>query len=233
MPPRPDPAPAPYDRDFFAGQRDRSLRSARVVAPLVLSLVRPRSAVDFGCGVGAWLRALAELGVGDVLGLDGYAQPDQLLFDPARFRAADLTDPPPLGRAFDLAVCVEVAEHLPAAAAPRLVAALAAAAPCVLFSAALPGQGGRHHVHENWPGFWRGLFAGRGYDRLDPIRPRVWRESGVAWWYKQNLYLYCRRDQFASRPALERERELAEACPFELVHQRVFSGLTARPGRRD
>jgi hypothetical protein len=33
----------------------------------------------------------------------------------------------------------------------------------VLFSAAIPAQGGTGHVNERWPGYSRALFAARGY----------------------------------------------------------------------
>src|SRR5262249_5217435 len=149
----------PYDAAFYEAQADGSLRSARVVVPLVTRLVEPRSVVDVGCGVGTWLRAFVENGVEDVLGVDGaYVDRNRLCIDPARFQAMDLARPQPLGRTFDLAVCLEVGEHLPTRAAPGLVAMLTAA-PVVLFSAAIPGQGGTNHVNEQWPNFWQRLFS--------------------------------------------------------------------------
>lgn len=227
----PETNAVPYDAEFFNEQRAASLRSARVIVPIVCALVRPRSVVDVGCGVGAWLKAFAEDGVEDYLGLDGdYVPSDQLLIDPSRFRAADLRDPPELGRSFDLSVCLEVGEHLPAKAAPKLVQTLTRAAPCVLFSAAAPGQGGTHHVNERWPDYWRRLFAAQGYDRLDPVRPQVWRNPDVEWWYKQNVYLYCRRDVIDADPELRAEGKLAASCPFELVHTDVFGPLTTLTG---
>lgn len=222
----------PYHAEFFLRQRVDSLRSARVVVPLVMNLIRPRSVVDFGCGVGAWLRVFAENGITDLLGFDGdYVNRSALLIDPTRFRATDLDGPVEvLGRTFDLAVCLEVAEHLSAQSAPRLVERLTSAAPFVLFSAALPGQGGTKHVNECWPDYWRRLFAARGYERLDAIRPRVWREQHVEWWFKQNVYLFARRDVIESDAVLREEAALAAACPFELIHEDVLGQLTTTSG---
>src|SRR5688500_17953479 len=93
---------SPYDAEFFAHQADGSLRSARVVVPIAMELFRPKSVIDVGCGVGAWLRAFAENGVDDYLGVDGgYVDPARLLIDPSRFRPADLSNPRPVGRAYD------------------------------------------------------------------------------------------------------------------------------------
>jgi hypothetical protein len=55
-----------------------------------------------------------------------------------RFAAVDLRQPLPADRKFDLAISGEVAEHLPA----TLVGTLTSVSDVVLFSAAIPGQGG-------------------------------------------------------------------------------------------
>jgi hypothetical protein len=44
-----------YDRDFYAGQSANSRRSADVIAPIVMQLLRPTSIIDVGCGVVTWL----------------------------------------------------------------------------------------------------------------------------------------------------------------------------------
>jgi SAM-dependent methyltransferase len=216
----------PYNDDFFDQQLAGSLRSARVIVPIVLELVRPRSVLDVGCGVGAWLKAFGEHGIEDYLGMDGgYVGPARLLIDPERFRPVDLTRPEPLGRSFDLAVCLEVGEHLPDSASLSLVRLLTEAAPVVLFSAALPGQGGTHHVNERWPAYWKERFAGRGFARLDPIRPRVWRDRRVEWWYQQNVCLFVQEALLHKSPRLLEEYELAQEFPLELVADGVLGSL--------
>ncbi len=184
----------PYNDDFFGRVTDGALESARVVAPIVIDLVRAHSVVDFGCGLGAWTRAFRDAGLETVLGLDGaYVDRSKLLISTDEFREANLEKPVELGRRFDLAMCLEVAEHLPTRASRTLVRTLAEAAPVVLFAAAVPGQGGTHHVNEQWPEFWDRAFAGPGFLRFDWIRHRIWQDRRVKWWYRQNLYLYMAR----------------------------------------
>ncbi len=218
--------PSPYNAGFYADQADGSLRSARVVVPIVMELVKPASVLDVGCGLGTWLAAFAEHGVSDYLGMDGdYVVRENLKIPVERFRAADLTHPPNPGRTFDLAVCLEVAEHLPEKASQGLVQLLTTAAPVVLFSAAIPGQDGTSHINEQWPEFWQQHFAANGYVRLDPLRPRIWRDRRVEWWYQQNVYLYVRESVLPQRPVLQEEYELAKSFPFELIEVNALGRL--------
>ena len=153
-----------YDHEFYELHRKQSLDSARRVLPLVFQYVQPASVVDVGCGEGAWLSEFCAAGVRDYLGVDGdYVDRTKLLIEPDRFQAADLAQGIDLGRRFDLAVCLEVAEHLPQSAAGRFVAALAALSDVVLFSAAIPQQLGTDHINLQWPGYWRELFVRHGY----------------------------------------------------------------------
>jgi SAM-dependent methyltransferase len=180
-----------YDNQFFNDIEAGALDSARAVVPVVVNLVQPENVVDFGCGRGAWLKAFRENGIETLLGMDGnYVDREKLLIEAHEFSCADLTTPIKLDRRFDLAICLEVAEHLPAKSSRTLVASLVDAAPVVLFSAAIPGQGGTHHVNEQWPEYWEQIFATFGYRKVDSIRPLIWRDAQIAWWYRQNVYLY-------------------------------------------
>ncbi|QCO15299.1 methyltransferase domain-containing protein [Azospirillum brasilense] len=131
-----------YDDRFYDIQEEGSLRSARVIAPLVLGWVGAESVLDVGCGVGTFLRAFAEAGIADVQGLDGdYVRRDRLRIDPSRFSAHDLSQPFDLGRRFGLVLSLEVAEHLPEERAEGFVDDLCRHGDVVLFGAAIPGQG--------------------------------------------------------------------------------------------
>ena len=211
-----------YGPEFFEAQVEGSLRSARVVAPIVCELVRPSSVVDVGCGCGAWLSALRECGISRVLGLDGdYVRRSSLLVPQDCFRAANLEKPISLGEKFDLALCLEVAEHLPRIAAPILVASLAKLSPVVLFSAAIPLQRGTNHVNEQWPQYWAELFERFGFKRIDAIRPRIWTDARVEWWYRQNMFLFVREDHIGLYPALA--KAVTAADDLMLVHAAVLN----------
>lgn len=188
-----------YDRAFFGSQKEAVLRSARAVVPLIVDLLRPQRVIDVGCGLGAWLLALSELGVPRVHGIDGdYLDRSTLLIPPSEFSALDLSRPFSMTERFDLAISLEVAEHLPPRCAAGFVESLVQLAPFVLFSAAIPLQGGVNHCNEQWPHYWETLFLRHGFVQLDLIRHRIWHDSRVAWWYKQNMFLYASREQITA-----------------------------------
>ena len=170
--------------------------------------------LDVGCGTGEWLRAWIELGVEDVVGIDGdYVDRGSIAIPPDRFLARDLSSGRvSAGRRFDLVMAVEVAEHLPPSAADDLVASLTAHAPVVLFSAAVPGQGGPGHVNEQWPEYWVRRFSDRGCVLFDVLRPRIWTDESIDYWYRQNALL------FVSGEEIERYGALAAGWPSFAGH---------------
>lgn len=203
--PPPAPPPPPYTPDFYAWQMQRSLESARVILPIVLAHVTPRSVVDVGCGVGPWLKACTELGIDDHLGLDGdYIDPSQLMISPRNFTARDLGRPIGLSRRFDLCMSLEVGEHLPAERAASYVEDLTRLADVVLFSAAIPYQGGTAHINEQWPEYWAILFARCEFTPVDVVRPAVEADPRVCAWYRQNTLVFAAPGMLDRFPASAR-----------------------------
>ena len=213
----------PYPPEFYLALEDGARSSAQAMVPMVLGLVQAESVVDVGCGTGTFLAEFRRHGVEDILGIDGLHVDRALLqIPPKRFVAADLAAGLPVNRTFDLVVSLEVAEHLSPERAEAFVEGLTRLGPVVVFSAAIPHQGGRHHVNEQWPRYWAGHFERRGYLALDCLRDRLWHRPGVEWWYAQNTLLYVRPDTRAAQPALARLPVTAAADVRSLVHPRRF-----------
>ena len=212
-----------YTKSFYEQMRDGAVRSAEAVVPLVLELLPVRSVLDVGCGDGSWLSVFQKLGVDDILGIDGeYVTGDLLQIPQDRFRAVDLTKPFSVGRVFDLAISLEVAEHLPAESALAFVESLTRQAPLVLFSAAIPKQGGNHHLNEQWPDYWVKLFQGHGYLPVDFLRRRIWQNDAVEWWYAQNALLFAQPKLLESNAPLKAEFERTNPAQLSLVHPKQY-----------
>jgi SAM-dependent methyltransferase len=209
-----------YDPSFFARIEASARQSAERVLPLVIDLVEPRSVVDVGCGSGAWLAEAERLGVDDYLGIDGFTPAEALNIPAERFMLRDLAEPLRLDRRFDLVVSLEVAEHLPPEAADVFVESLVSLGPVILFSAAVPEQSGDLHLNEQWPEYWAERFERHGLVAVDAVRPEVWADDEVAWWYRQNALVFAapeaieRSARLGAARAATRERQLSVVHPI-------------------
>jgi len=212
-----------YKRRFYRGRHQRSSYSAKTILSMVIDVLPAMdSAVDVGCGVGTWLSVLKENGVGDIQGIDGsWVKRDLLEIPEQYFRQADLNKPIDLGRKYDLAVSLEVAEHLPPETARTFVDSLVSMSDFVLFSAAIPLQGGTGHVNEQWPDYWANLFGERGYVALDFIRRRVWNDSKIMSWYRQNVLMYVKRERMQDL-TMPGSDLCNEPLPMALVHPEAY-----------
>jgi len=184
-----------YRRMFDAHDRGRARRAAWAgrIADLVAGHVRPARVVDLGCGLGFFLAAMGARGATVLRGVDAEWIEGLALEIPREDCVLhDLAQPYAEDRRYDLAACLEVAEHLPAERGPGLVADLARLSDRVLFSAAVPGQGGRGHVNCRWQSYWAGLFAEAGYRVFDPYRRALAADPDMAPWFQQNLLLFWR-----------------------------------------
>lgn len=208
-----------YKNNFYEEMKDASLTSARAVVPLVMEFVKPTSVVDIGCGTGNWLKAFTENGVKQITGVDGSWVNEEILVIPKEhFVSKDIEHTFTFDEKADLAMSLEVAEHVPAPFAADLVRVLTSIAPVVFFSAAIPLQGGVHHVNEQWPEYWAKLFEERGYIPVDCLRRRTWDDKRVSFFYSQNMFIYVARDAVSRYPRLAEEIAAGFSSTPALVH---------------
>lgn len=211
-----------YSTRFFDGQVSGSLRSAGVVVPIVLSLFPIKSVVDVGCGVAPWAATFLKCGVSDVLAIDGdYVDRGQLQVPTDMFLARDLESQLELDRKFDLCVCLEVAEHLSSSRAESFVSDLTCLADCVLFSAAIPGPTGTGHINAQFLPYWVSLFAKQGYEAVDPIRPKIWGNDSVEWFYRQNTVIFVA----PGHPVLK----MGFPRPLSMIHSQFYLQVLNAP----
>jgi SAM-dependent methyltransferase len=193
-----------YTEDFFNELQGFSRQSAEEIVPLILEMIPCNRVVDVGCGDGTWLKVFHEYGVKEILGIDGsYVDENILVIPRENFIPFDLTKPLKLNEKFDLVTSFEVAEHLPAECAETFVNSLTSLGSVILFSAAIPEQGGENHVNEQWQDYWAEKFQQRGYVAIDCLREKIWSNKKVAYWYSQNILLFIQQEYFEKNSSLK------------------------------
>jgi len=212
-----------YSKYFYQHHKDLSLNSAKVIVPLVMDMINPKSVIDLGCGLGAFLRIFQENGVEKILGLDGnYVKRENLLISPEKFLARDLKEKIHLDEKFDLVVCLEVAEHLPEKCTEDFIESLTSLGPVVLFSAAVPHQGGENHINEQWPPYWIEKFAKRGYLLVDALRNELWDNEKVAFWFAQNSFIFVDQTRINNYPKLNEALNKNPLPNLSVVHPAMY-----------
>jgi hypothetical protein len=182
-----------YSVNFYSELEKSSSTSAKVLVPILVEKFHPASVIDFGCGGGSFVRQFLLNGIQDATGVEGEWILDvEHLASESWLQVRDLKKPIRFERKFDLAVCLEVAEHLPAEFSRILVETLVSASDRIVFSAAIPGQSGTDHINLQFPEYWAHLFKEYGYFLEWDPRPSIWNTRGVAPWYQQNLLIYRR-----------------------------------------
>lgn len=212
-----------------------SLASARKYLRHLWPYLQPNSVLDVGCGRGGWLKACKELGCDTLVGYDGpWNNQAQMMEPDIVFRAVDLNDRFSPSRPFDLAMSLEVAEHLEAKYADRFVNSLAGCADAILFGAAMVGQGGCNHVNEQMPSYWAHRFGHAGFVPFDLFRPVFWGDAEVCFWYRQNTFLYLRENSAAYRAFSERGvAPVGDIAFLDCIHPNLYRQKIAEKGVRE
>jgi len=213
-----------YDDTFFDEMESSSYLSAKQIMPLVFGKIPFKSVVDIGCGTGVWLKVCQDdLGIDDILGVEGpYLNKEKTQIPFKYISFADLKEPLLLDRKYDLVLSMEVAEHLPASSADTFVDSLVKAGDFILFSAAIPGQQGTYHINEQYPEYWAAKFEQAGYATVDFIRKTVWKNSDVAWWYRQNILLFIKKERLNEFPELKAIANSTDPEFLTRIHPVIF-----------
>jgi len=193
--------PGQYDESFFGDAYATSYRSAQLMFKHLNQQHPFNSVVDVGAGVGAWSRAALEMNKA-VTSIDGeWVAGIPGKFSGLNYMFQDLNKKISVSTRHDVAVCVEVAEHLLPERSSGFVADLCALAPLLVFGAALPRQGGAGHINCRPHSFWIQAFAEHGYTAIDLFRPTFWYDGRVGPWYSQNTYLFVAKEKLSEFPA--------------------------------
>jgi F5/8 type C domain/Methyltransferase domain len=179
-----------------------------------------RSVVSFGCGRAGWLHAARSFGAVEIRGYDDPGLPAEARgLRAEEFFTVDLGRPIAVGKRFDLAICVDGTETLPADAAETLARTLCGAADWVLFSASVPFQHHGQRRNELWIEYWAGLFGKMGFICYDILRMRFWHDTRIPYYYRQGACLYVRK---GTQQALTAKGFQPTERPPALIHPELL-----------
>lgn len=179
-------------KKYIHDEEMHNLSSPNEIVPEIIKLLNPKSVVDIGCGLGTFLYCFKERGVKDVLGIDGSWVNRKVLdkyLSKDEFIEMNLEEEFHLPKKYDLAISLEVAEHISEKSADIFVANLISSGKIILFSAAIPFQGGQNHINEQWIAYWEAKFLKHNYVVHDILKPIFWDNPNIFWWYKQNMVI--------------------------------------------
>jgi SAM-dependent methyltransferase len=194
---------AAHDEIYDARYYEFVDRLAAEAAPIMVdSLVQefaPATAVDVGCGTGAFLAELQRRGP-QVHGLEysdaGIARTRAKGVGVSPFDLRTGARPTLPRERFDLVTSFEVAEHLPPELADRFVDTLASLGDRIVMTAAVPGQGGMNHVNEQPNEYWIAKLRQRGFTYATDVTQRFRREWQARLreqhWYADNVMVFQR-----------------------------------------
>lgn len=208
---------------LLAGGFNITMSDAEEIVLLIYQMLRPDSVVHFGCGDGSFLSQFRACGVGRLMGVDVPPQPAGLASN--EYTQAALDEPCRIDGPFDLAVCLEVGEHIDVQRAAAFVDNLVRLSPVILFSAAVPNQGGKNHINEQWPSYWADLFGRHGYDLYDVVRPVFWNNRTISVWFRQNMVLMVRRDHAA---VVEAFKKASPGPVIDIIHPDLYAEKAVR-----
>ena len=214
----------PYSDSFYQSIKPVSRDAAKEIIPFLDKwLNHPKSIVDVGCGTGTWLSVFQERGITDFLGIDGtWITGDLLEIPTSNFQPVDLEKIAPFDRRFDLVISLTLAERIPHDCVENYIDALTQLGSVCLFSAAIPCQSGINHINEQWPQYWVQRFQERGYQVIDCIRPKIWNNPKVAWWYAQNTFLFASSEAVNQSQFLKYEQQKTNTSMLSIIHPTLY-----------
>lgn len=185
-----------YNDDFYTYQKNEGITHGMIILGFFNKYFNFNSIVDFGCGTGNFLGAALEMGIKDIVGIDGdYVDKKYLVFPEENFKNFNLAeDKIDLKKKYDVAICLEVLEHIDAKFEDNAVDNIVRHADTLLISAGHPGQGGTNHINEKPASHWVKKFTDRGYDFIE-VRGHFWDNEKIPTWYRANLLFFYKKDK--------------------------------------
>lgn len=209
-----------YSKDYYSIHDENSYKSATVILNQLSNYISPSSIIDWGCGSGTWCKAAIEIWNVSIIGIDqhdfdGY----QMYISQSNYRKEDIRKEIWVNKV-ELAICVEVIEHIDEYYEDAVIDNICSCSDTILFSGALPFQGGTGHINEKPYSYWVKKFRERGYNLDDRIRRDIWDNSDVEIWYRNNIMLLKKVKTI----------KIQEQYPLDIIHPDMLYRILKKRG---
>lgn len=216
-----------YNASYYKKHEMGSYQSAIQILEYINSFINFNSVIDFGCGMGTWCKALYNLDIKDFLGIDKHQyDPTYMLIPTEKYMQFDLCNPLKLTRKVDMAISVEVAEHVNPKYSDVFIKNLCSCSEIVLFSAAISHQGGTEHINEQSCTYWEMKFNKYGYKAIDCIRPYFWNNEQIEIWYRNNCILYIEQHTY-EKSSIHIPQN---TYPLDIIHPSMLHRILKKKG---
>lgn len=152
-----------YPEEYYKQRKsDPHDRVAETIVGVLINTFEPSSVLDVGCAIGHYLSKFESQGI-NTMGIEGsrWAVSKSLVDTVVQ---GDLRCKQKIDDDFELVICIEVAEHIHPKFEENLVDTITsgvANSGSILFTAAPPGQYGKHHINLKDKEHWIKLFENR------------------------------------------------------------------------
>lgn len=168
------------EEEFATHVFDRALCDA-IIATFPVS-----TAIDIGCGKGDYVKAIREAGI-SCQGFDGSPRTPE--FSDGMCGVKDFSEPQDIGM-FDLVVCLEVGEHIPAKYEQVFIDNICRVSrEYICLSWAIVGQGGTGHVNCRNNGYVINEMRNRGFV-IDWEHTEYLREKSTLPWFRNTIMVF-------------------------------------------
>lgn len=184
-----------YTEEYFKQIIEEEEGQADRLASYLISTYQPKSVVDFGCANGLYLEPFYNTGNIHVLGLDYSAEAVKMAKIP-NIVLTDLRQPYNTVSKFDLALCIEVLEHIEEEYADIVVENIINSSDIVIISPATIGQGGVGHVNLQYKKYWKEKFEKEGFQYMEKETKKLvdFMKSGYHMgWLVNNVMIFWRK----------------------------------------
>ena len=167
---------------------------AAALADVLRLLYKPAVVADVGCNSGLYLEGFRDAGC-QVMGFD--CDDEALALAAVPVTKIDITSFKPIDFRADMALCLEVLEHIPAEKEDAALLNLCTVSDTIIFSAAVPGQGGDGHINCQPKQHWIDKFEELGFRAAEAEAEYILAQlngyPGIMGWLRNNLIVFHRQ----------------------------------------